>query len=450
MLESDLIIKIDEYIMKKAMRDFKHWQENSLNPGILSLNLSLRQLSKPNYVQRLKEILEEEDFEQKFLKLEMLEREMMTNVEDVIEKLHQIRQLGIKIAIDDFGTGYSSLAYLHKFPITLLKIDRSFIKDIPYSSDSMGICKAIVSLAEGLNIPVLAEGVETKEQVEFLIQNRCYTIQGYYFSKPIPSQNIEKLLRESKEKKDILSEFSCNNLLEFAQEIREKSQLKIEGEILVRADDGTPMWLKEKIIPLYDENQKFKKNILIRYDITNEKELEQISVIDTLTSLYNRRSFNTILEDKIKETRSSKSTLALLILNIDMFNEFNNSYGYNNGDNVLEKISNLIKRKLKKNNDIAFRLGGDEFAILFSPSTQEKAIALAEDIYKEIIDLDIEHSALIINKLTVSVGIIFVDFSDEYVDAQNFYTMANDALLKSKKNGRNQITLYENEDIDFF
>ena len=120
----------------------------------------------------------------------------MNNPENAIAILNKVNDLGIKLAIDDFGTGYSSLAYLKRLPLDKLKIDKSFVKDLPNDEEDAGITKAVIALAQSLNLRIIAEGVETKEQKEFIVKNGCHDIQGYYYSKPKPAKEIEKLLRE--------------------------------------------------------------------------------------------------------------------------------------------------------------------------------------------------------------------------------------------------------------
>ena len=115
----------------------------------------------------------------------------MGDVEAAISQLYQIKALGVSLSIDDFGTGYSSLSYLKRFPVDILKVDRSFVKDIPEDPNDMEITAAIIAMAQKLNLEVVAEGVETKEQVEFLANNNCYIVQGYYYSPPIPEEAVE-------------------------------------------------------------------------------------------------------------------------------------------------------------------------------------------------------------------------------------------------------------------
>lgn len=190
--ENGLIIELDQLVMKKAMLQFSLWLEKGYNPGTLALNLSVKQLQGKDFILILKQLIEETHMKCEHLELEVTESQVMTNPEAAIKVLNEISQLGIELAIDDFGTGYSSLSYLKKLPINKLKIDKSFVDGLPIDEEDVSITQAIIALAKSLNLRVLAEGVETKEQREFLLQHECDTIQGYYYSRPISAQDLEK------------------------------------------------------------------------------------------------------------------------------------------------------------------------------------------------------------------------------------------------------------------
>jgi len=192
--DTGLIIDIDNIVMKKAMQQFVLWYNQGLNPGKLSLNLSMKQLNQDDFIPKLEQLIKETQFNSQWLELEVTEGEVMNNPDASIEKLLNINTLGIDIAIDDFGTGYSSLSYLKKLPLDKLKIDQSFIRDLPDDEEDIAITKAIIALGKSLNLKLIAEGVETQEQKNFLLQNGCHYVQGYYYSKPIPANEMTKLL----------------------------------------------------------------------------------------------------------------------------------------------------------------------------------------------------------------------------------------------------------------
>ena len=195
--ESGLIVEIDRIVMKKAMKQFTQWYKDGYNPGVLSLNLAMKQLNQEDFITTLLNIMNVLQFQAKWLELEVTEGQVMDNPDAAINKLKEISNIGIELAIDDFGTGYSSLAYLKKLPLNKLKIDQSFIKDIPEDEDDMAITKAIIALGKSLNLKLIAEGVETQAQKDFLLENDCTTIQGYYYSRPLPSDEITELLQKT-------------------------------------------------------------------------------------------------------------------------------------------------------------------------------------------------------------------------------------------------------------
>ncbi|MES9816184.1 MAG: EAL domain-containing protein [Candidatus Thiodiazotropha sp.] len=163
-------------------------------PGTLALNLSVRQLQRKDLVAFIVGSLVETGCSPEWLEMEITEGHVMENPENAIRILDKIDDIGIKLALDDFGTGYSSLSYLKKLPITKLKIDRSFIKDLPHDTEDKAISKAVIALAKSLDHEILAEGVESIEQIEFLVENGCEIFQGYYYSKPIPAKEMEAFL----------------------------------------------------------------------------------------------------------------------------------------------------------------------------------------------------------------------------------------------------------------
>ena len=192
--EVGLIGNIDNYMMRSAIKQLMEWRKEGLDTGKLSINLSAKQLSSKTYITELKDIIYAFGCNTCNIELEITESHIMDDPQKAIITLQEIRKLGINISIDDFGTGYSSLAYLKKLPINKLKIDRSFVMDIPEDKDDVAIVKAIISLAANLGLEVIAEGAETKEQVDFLLSEGCNDIQGYYFSKPLCAKDCKEFI----------------------------------------------------------------------------------------------------------------------------------------------------------------------------------------------------------------------------------------------------------------
>lgn len=198
--KTGLLPQIDLYVMREAMQQMRAWYDKGFNPGKISLNLPIKQIEREGCIPALKRILEETRCLHQWIEFEITENDLMLDPQKALETLHSIRLLDIDLAIDDFGMGYSSFSYLKKFPITKLKIDQSFIKDLPHDDEDVAISKAIIALASSLNISVVAEGVETEEQKEFLLKNNCKNIQGYFYSKPISSEDFEERFLKNEQK----------------------------------------------------------------------------------------------------------------------------------------------------------------------------------------------------------------------------------------------------------
>lgn len=189
-----LIVPLGYWVMRTACRDAARWQAGG--PLRVSVNISARQLGDPQFLERVMDILREEGLPAHLLEIELTETVLMDNMEAGAHTLHRLSQLGIHLAIDDFGTGYSSLAYLRQLPMRRLKIDRSFVKDLPGQEHSRTIVTAIVALAHGLGLQITAEGVETPEQADYLVRQGCDVLQGYLFARPMPVGEFQAQLQE--------------------------------------------------------------------------------------------------------------------------------------------------------------------------------------------------------------------------------------------------------------
>jgi diguanylate cyclase (GGDEF)-like protein len=193
--ETGLIVPIGDWVLREACRQNKAWQGAGLPHMNICVNVSARQFKEKNLVARVVHALQDSGLEAKYLELELTESLIMQDVEQAVETMKELQSLGVQLPIDDFGTGYSSLSALKNFPVARLKIDKSFISDLPANENDKAVAGAVISLGQKLNLRVIAEGVETDDQVAFLRENNCDEMQGYHFSKPIAAQAIEELLR---------------------------------------------------------------------------------------------------------------------------------------------------------------------------------------------------------------------------------------------------------------
>jgi diguanylate cyclase (GGDEF)-like protein len=185
--DTGLIIPLGLWVMQTACAQLNAWEGNPRTCNLqIAINVSARQFHQPNFFEQLRDCLQYSGANPAMLKLELTESVVLENVEDVISRMLQIKELGVAFSLDDFGTGFSSLSYLKRLPLDQIKIDQSFVRDVTIDSNDAAIVRAIIAMSHSLGMQVIAEGVETKEQHEFLKQNGCLRYQGYFFGKPMP------------------------------------------------------------------------------------------------------------------------------------------------------------------------------------------------------------------------------------------------------------------------
>jgi EAL domain-containing protein (putative c-di-GMP-specific phosphodiesterase class I) len=193
--DSGLILPIGTWILREACAQARAWVDAGLPFRSVAVNVSAMQFQNESFLENTFEILEETGLDPRYLELELTESALMRRADLTVPVLSTLRESGIRVAVDDFGTGYSSLSYLRKFPLDALKIDSSFVRQIAAIPDETAIVRAIISMGRSLNLRVIAEGVETPDQLDFLKSNQCDEAQGYYFSPPVLPQQLAKLLR---------------------------------------------------------------------------------------------------------------------------------------------------------------------------------------------------------------------------------------------------------------
>jgi len=196
--ESGLIVPLGVWILRAACRQAKEWLDAGLPPLRVAVNISPRQFAQPDLPEMVERILAETGLAASLLELEVTEGAVMDRAVESIDMLNRFKEMGVTLSIDDFGTGYSSLSYLKLFPIQYLKIDQSFVRDITADPNDAAIVTAVLAMAEGLKLGVIAEGVETAEQLAFLRRQGCREVQGYYFSRPLPAADFARFVREGK------------------------------------------------------------------------------------------------------------------------------------------------------------------------------------------------------------------------------------------------------------
>lgn len=196
--EMGIVIELGDQVLLEACGQLKQWQNKGLEISKLAVNLSSLQFNQPNLIGKIKTTLLETGLSAKYLGLELTESIIMNNLDTTIQVLEELKEMGIRLSVDDFGTGYSSLNYLKRFPLDELKIDKSFVADVDTDTHNAGIVTAIIAMAESLGLTLVAEGVETEQQLKFLDDAGVTTIQGFLFSQPVPKEEFEKLLTDNR------------------------------------------------------------------------------------------------------------------------------------------------------------------------------------------------------------------------------------------------------------
>ena len=195
--ETGLIVPVGAWVLHEACRQTKIWQDEGYGELSMAVNVAVKQMN-PVLCETVSHALKSCGLKPEYLELELTESQLMTDADNIITTLRQLKEIGITISVDDFGTGYSSLAYLKRFPLDSLKVDRAFVQDITADTNDVSITRAIITLAHSFNLEVIAEGVETEGQLNLLIANQCDVIQGFYFSRPLPEKDISAMLRDGR------------------------------------------------------------------------------------------------------------------------------------------------------------------------------------------------------------------------------------------------------------
>ena len=225
--ENGLINQFGEWAIRESCRQYKAWQQKGLDELTIAVNLSSLQFNQASFIDKVACIIQEFDVNPAFLTFELTETMIMADTENMLEKLNKLKCLGVKLALDDFGTGYSSLRYLNRFPLDILKIDRSFITELPDSKDASAIVNTILSLAKALNLSTIAEGVENQLQTTFLQNTSCNAVQGYFYSKPMPTAEFQAYWERQKHLPDQMSMFGLNQIKSYFHHATIRTKLTV-------------------------------------------------------------------------------------------------------------------------------------------------------------------------------------------------------------------------------
>ncbi|MDJ0687268.1 MAG: diguanylate cyclase [Xenococcaceae cyanobacterium MO_188.B32] len=447
--ETGLIVSLGSWILREACRQICAWQLQfaELSNWKVNVNISGKQLARVNFVEQVRQIIEETNIQPCNIKLEITESSLVEDPRSTITILKELKSLGIELALDNFGTGYSSLTYLHLFPFDTLKIDRSFISRIEVNSEKLSIVRAIISLAYNLGMDVIAEGIETANQLAQLKVLKCQYGQGYLVSKPIDCYGMEALIIAELAKvcdlpgedchfhleENILKEKLLLHIENLRAELEEVKQEKIDLEIMLETTTEHADLVESQLHKEIIERQKAE----IALHQANQ-ELEQLSILDSLTQVANRRRFDHYLLQQWQIARQENLPISLIMCDIDYFKLYNDTYGHPIGDYCLQQVALTIDCLLERPTDLIARYGGEEFAVILPNTDEARAMKIAEKIRLGVKSLKIiHHKSSVDNYVTLSIGVFTIIPTKE--DSPELLILLTDkALYEAKAQGRDR------------
>lgn len=521
MEENAMIYNAGLWMIQKVLKDSKEWI--AIRPNFtVSVNISALQLLEDSFLEDLYRVIEEEKFPFENLILELTESYTVKNMNTFWKKFSRLRERGIRIAIDDFGTGYSSLGVLKNAPIDIVKIDKTFVKDILRSHFDATFISFVVAICHEANIAVYQEGVETEEEYHFLHNMKLDCIQGYYFGKPMSKQHITEKLQKhqerhwhnktqevdcdyfhtnqgfietAKKEKDfyqaMLSEtaayaevdvergclmkagglweeyfsdkgcqresFSqiveCGILQNTLPENREEYRSYLDIENMKKQyqegnytrkycfqsmQDYTLCWM-ELTVHVFQEGDTGNMYALLylkNIDSAKKRELEQemAAMRDPLTNVFNRRSFEQEVNSFMLGEKDAFG--AMLLVDMDDFKKINDTYGHLKGDEVLQKLTDVLMSTFRRK-DVIGRLGGDEFVVFVKGVKKREVLDRRMEQFYEALQMLEDCS------ITCSAGIAIAE--QKGFSYQETLRQADEALYHSKQNGKNRYCYYEKE-----
>lgn len=523
MEENAMIYNAGLWMIQKVLKDSKEWI--AIRPNFtVSVNISALQLLEDSFLEDLYRVIEEEKFPFENLILELTESYTVKNMNTFWKKFSRLRERGIRIAIDDFGTGYSSLGVLKNAPIDIVKIDKTFVKDILRSHFDATFISFVVAICHEANIAVYQEGVETEEEYHFLHNMKLDCIQGYYFGKPMSKQHITEKLQKhqerhwhnktqevdcdyfhtnqgfivetAKKEKDfyqaMLSEtaayaevdvergclmkagglweeyfsdkgcqresFSqiveCGILQNTLPENREEYRSYLDIENMKKQyregnytrkycfqsmQDYTLCWM-ELTVHVFQEGDTGNMYALLylkNIDSAKKRELEQemAAMRDPLTNVFNRRSFEQEVNSFMLGEKDAFG--AMLLVDMDDFKKINDTYGHLKGDEVLQKLTDVLMSTFRRK-DVIGRLGGDEFVVFVKGVKKREVLDRRMEQFYEALQMLEDCS------ITCSAGIAIAE--QEGFSYQETLRQADEALYHSKQSGKNRYCYYEKEE----
>lgn len=453
--ENNFIISIGDWVLEEACCQMKTWQTQSQNVQDLTINvnLSAKQIFHDGLIDQIERALAKSQLEPQYLKLEITEGILLEDREKIVAVLQKINKLGVRIAVDDFGTGYSSLSYLVHYPFDTLKLDGSFTRDIEKNYKKFGLVKGLLMISESLGIKVVAEGIETSEQLAQLKALGCVYGQGYFFSRPFSATKAENFILSSSSNSvnqsplEVCNAKSYSNgvtqqnwtidqlLIEVEHLNLEVKQLKQEREDLEILLDmatnhaGIVECELNKEITTYQEAE-------VGLQIINQQ-LQELSYVDGLTQIANRRKFDEYTFQMWKRSINEQSTFSLILADVDYFKLFNDEYGHQSGDYCLIRVAKVLSDIATYKDELPARYGGEEFGIILPGASPERAVKVASKIITSVHSLRIPNARSPVSEyVTISLGVVS-NMPTSSASLKSLIDSADQALYGAKEKGRN-------------
>ncbi len=445
--ESDLIVDVDRWVLRKGCRQAREWMDKGYPPLLMSLNVSMRFLAEEDFAQQVLAIVEETGMPPEMLQLELSERGNLPDAGRIMGQFEALVGAGISLALDDFGTGQTSLSYLRTLPIRCVKVDQSFVRRVPDDSASVAIVTAIVAMSHHLGLTVVAEGVETTEHWRFLSKNGYDKLQGYLFSRPERVEELETGLRHLAGWRKMIAAKSpsAENRKARAQrrpaalnspQAKTRKALPQRRPVTEGARPAAPAAGARPAAPAAGARPAAPEGWR-----GTEADLLQLARNDFLTKLYNRFSFDERLEHAVAHADRFGHKVALLLIDLDDFKYVNDTHGHAVGDELLVQLAGRLKQLVRKVDTLA-RIGGDEFAVILSEFHDVKHVA---ELGRRLLHVLAQKAMVGGRELRVTGSLGISVYPAGSTQSKDLLRQADLALYKAKRHGGNSARFFARE-----
>lgn len=417
---------IDRWVLATACHQLSRWQKMlpASHALTMSVNINGKLLIESDMADYIDQILQETQLSPHALRLEITENTIIEKPEAVVVVLEYLQHRGVQVSLDDFGTGYSSLNYIHRLPINILKIDRSFINGLYSDQRITEVVRTIVALAHNLGMEVVAEGAETHDHLNHLRTLGCEYGQGFYFSVPVDlAQAEELLLKQTEQRKALPETFGQQTPLPHTQTtgmpLPERTQLALPLSETPPSETTTTLMLVSE------------EKANTQHNLTPTQPPEPPHPTDPLTGLLTRASLQETITSMFDKTSTRGNSFAIAVLDLDHFKSVNDAFGHARGDQILVEFAQRT-RSITRSNDYIFRYGGDEFVLLLPETNRTHAATFSQRLLQAVRATPFDGDPAL--SLTISMGIAI--YPDDSATPQELFEIADQRNYQAKRAGR--------------